>query len=191
MGDLFDEQVEEDWQIVVLAKSVGSCPQHKFFILTKQPQNIVRFLKNTDFWDIFAKAENLWTGISITSQADEWMIRELLRIPGKHWVSIEPFLSGPIDLRGYLTRPQWGKPNKHNMMPLEIVGRNDLIQWIIIGSHNRPKLHPCPHEWMISVVEQCRAAGVPVWVKAISLNNKITQNIADFPVGLQVREVPK
>ena len=118
--------------------------------------------------------ENIYWGVSITSQADaDRMIPELLRIPGKHWLSIEPML-GKIDFEPWIRQPgtAWRSP----------------ISWVIIGSHNRPKLHPCPHDRMIDVVEQCKAAAVPVWVKQVQIGNKVCHDITKFPKPLQVRE---
>ena len=46
-------------------------------------------------------------------------------------------------------------------------------------------------EWAVDVVEQCKAAGVPVFVKQIEVNGKVTGDIEQFPVELQIREFPE
>ena len=129
----------------------------------------------------FGMPKKLHWGISITSQADaDRMIPELLRIPGKHWVSIEPMM-GPLSFR-------------LNPLFRALVGiRNQTAQinWIVLGCHNHPSKYPCPHEWMIDVVEQCRAAGVKCWVKQIQIGNKVCTDITKFPKELQVREWPE
>jgi len=40
------------------------------------------------------------------------------------------------------------------------------------------------------VVEQCKAASVPCYVKQIDLNGKVCHDINLFPKELQVRELP-
>lgn len=95
-GDLFDEQVGIIWQIQVY-KVIRQCPQHQFFILTKQPRNMTKILVGGE------PLPNVWHGVSITDQEDaDTKIPDLLRIPGKHWISYEPFL-GPVDFRPYLS----------------------------------------------------------------------------------------
>jgi hypothetical protein len=39
------------------------------------------------------------------------------------------------------------------------------IDWVIIGGESGPGRRPCEVEWFRSIAEQCRAAGVPVFVK--------------------------
>lgn len=62
---------------------IKSSPQHTFQILTKMPQNIDRPMP-----------DNVWLGVSVTSDKDVWRIKELTEIPTKlRFVSIEPFLN--------------------------------------------------------------------------------------------------
>ena len=41
------------------------------------------------------------------------------------------------------------------------------------------------------LVKQCDAAGVPVFVKQIPINGKVSKDINQFPKELQIREFPK
>ena len=174
MSDLFDEQVPFDWVGEVWA-AIRQSPQHQFFILTKQVLRMLEWHKFTQRLVNYSHPENIYWGVSITSQADaDRMIPELLRIPGKKWISIEPFMKGPIDIDWALGKIAGTK------LP--------YIELVIIGCHNRPKLYPCPHAWMLSIVEQCKAAGVPVWVKQVQIGNKCVTDITKFPKELQVRE---
>jgi len=180
LGDLFDEQVPFNW-IDACMKIIAQCKNHSFFVLTKRPERMGEYFRHLAYMleivgDVRLPIPNLWNGISITSRPDaDRMLPELLRIPGKYWVSIEPML-GEIDVEPWIRPPgtAWRSP----------------ISWVIIGCHNRPKLHPCPHDWMIDVVEQCRAAGTPCFVKQVDMGGRVCTDITKFPKELQVRELP-
>jgi len=206
MGDWMDEQVKTVW-IEHIIEIMMAGPQHQFFTLTKQPQNLDKRIYG---FDPCCQARelgsgdslpNLWNGVTITSQADEWMIRELLRIPGKHWVSIEPMM-GEIDITQWIPHIDWAYDDPvtnqtiYRDSPINSAGayrinrHGKYIDWVVLGSHNRPQLHPCPHEWMIDVVEQCRAAGTPCFVKQVDMGGRVCTDITKFPKELQVRELP-
>ena len=88
------------------------------------------------------------------------------------WLSAEPLLDA-IDLKQlYPTKP----------LP---------FKWVVVGCESGPHRRPCKIEWVESIVEQCRAANVPVFVKQICLpNGKFTNKIEEFPKHLQIRQVP-
>lgn len=46
------------------------------------------------------------------------------------------------------------------------------------------------HQWMKSIIGQCKEAGVPCFVKQIELNGKVSKRMQDWPAGLRVRELP-
>ena len=100
-----------------------------------------------------------FNGVSVCDQEDaDRKIPELLKIPGKKWISIEPCLSH-ISLRGYdgkIYRP-W----------LDTHAYPKMIDLIVIGAESGPKRRTCKIEWMIDAVKQCKSAGVPVFVKQI------------------------
>ena len=114
-----------------------------------------------------------------TAENQEWYDRrftEFRKVPTrfKGWLSAEPLL-GPIDLGLDHVYPPDAAP----------------FQWIVVGCESGPKRRPCKIEWVESIVEQCRAAGVPVFVKQICLpNGKFTNKIEEFPKHLQIRQVP-
>ncbi len=188
-GDLFDEQVPFDW-IYQLFDNMPN--RHQYFFLTKQVENMTKFFRVTEDWDS-SEWPNVFWGVSITDQPDaDRMIPELLRIPGKRWISIEPQL-GPIRIESELRCPDCG------YSPFDVgfhmdhricKGPGPGISWIVIGAESGPKRRPCPQSWMIDVVRQCKAAGVPVYVKQIQriTDNKIVHDINLFPPELRVRE---
>jgi protein gp37 len=95
------------------------------------------------FWgrDLF----NVWCGVSVENQ--RWAdirIPSLLETPAAtRFLSCEPLL-GEIDFRGVLSSG---------------------VDWVICGGESGPGHRPMNVEWLAWIVEQCRDAEVPVWVK--------------------------
>ena len=94
------------------------------------------------------------------------------------WISAEPLL-GPIDL------DLWNRPitGAFGVIP-------HLPSWVVVGCESGPSRRPCKIEWVESIVDQCRAANVPVFVKQLDLNGKCECDIMKFPKHLQIRQVP-
>ena len=159
------------------------CPQHQFFILTKQAKRMAEIVTKIyqleamghakGFWD------HVWHGVSCCTQPDlDRMASDLLRIPGKKWISLEPMMEAI---------------NLSECLPIETIGGVEFESWpswIVCGCHSNPRRYPCKLEWVESVVDQCKAAGVPVYVKQIEINGKCVRDIERFPKHLQVREMP-
>ena len=100
--------------------------------------------------------QNVWLGVSVEDQrrADE-RIPMLLRTPARvRFLSCEPLL-GPIDLNGYLADHEW------------LHGVPGGINWVIVGGESGPGARPMDLEWARNIVQQCKAAGVPVFVKQL------------------------
>ncbi len=57
------------------------------------------------------------------------------------------------------------------------------IAWVIVGGESGPRARPMPPEWARDVRDQCRAAGVPLFVKQMSRREAI-------PDDLMIREFP-
>ena len=110
-----------------------------------------------------------------TAENQEWFAKRgmevLKNFPkwAKLWVSMEPLL-GPIGA---------------------ILGLDPKPSWIVVGAESGKNRRPCKIEWVESIVEECRAADVPVFVKQICLpSGKFTNKIEEFPAHLQIRQVP-
>ena len=89
------------------------------------------------------------------------------------WVSCEPLL-GPIDL-GLIFCGELVKP---------------VYKWVVVGCESGPNRRPCKIEWVESIVEQCLAANVSVFVKQLDIGGKCVTDINKFPKHLQIRQVP-
>lgn len=113
----------------------------------------------------------VWLGTSASDQPtwDEWVAR-LVRAEGfaRLFVSLEP-LVGPVDgskLLGYC----------HHCDKGGVIIRADgthagcerpVVSWVIIGGESGPKARPCDVAWIRAIVGQCRAAGLPPFVKQL------------------------
>lgn len=166
MGDLYDEQVKEEWIDDIMAVVADKrCEQHEFFFLTKQSKRMAEILKD------YVIYPNTWHGISCCTQPDlDRMGPWLLKIPGHRWISFEPMFSH-IDVF-------------KNMEP-------SSIGLVVIGCHSNPLRYPCQLGWIESVVEQCQEAGIPCYVKQIPLGNRCSRNPEEWPKHLRERrEMP-
>lgn len=113
-----------------------------WLVLTKRPENIPRMLLGPE-----AFHENVWLGTSVENQAaaDE-RIPALLKCRKNSpvlWLSVEPLL-GPVDFKSL-----------------------EGIDWVIVGGESGPGARPCDLAWIRSIVEQCKDAGVPCFVKQL------------------------
>lgn len=48
----------------------------------------------------------------------------------------------------------------------------------------------CKIEWVENIVDQCKQANVPVFVKQLQINGKVVKDIESFPEDLRIREYP-
>lgn len=154
---------------------------------------------------------NVWLGVSAENQeaADE-RIPPLLECPAAvRFVSAEPLL-GPIDFsthRGASGLPIYfaGDP-EDGPLPIvsgftgQIIGHRErqgwtrhdhttpMLDWIIVGGESGADARPCAIEWVRSIVEQCDAASVPVFVK--QLGAYVTSTNRGCPPGDDLHDGP-
>lgn len=206
MSDLFHEDVSFEF-ITQVWNIMYRATQHTFQVLTKRPERMLKFHqtlmvkrpelteRDASFGDNTPLAYNVWLGVSVENQAtaDE-RIPILLQTPAAvRFVSVEPLLE-KIKLEG-----------------VEFAGLkgNVLlsgIHWIIVGGESGPGARPCNIGWIRSIIKQCKAAGVPVFVKqlgsfptghqwlpdaALSLRDRKGGDISEWPEDLRVREWPE
>ncbi len=87
-------------------------------------------------------------------------------------VSIEPIL-GPIDLRKWL-RGECPQCHGFDDYCADVAlcetcrGLNPIgLDWVIVGGESGSSARPCNIEWLRSIVAQCKASGVPCFVKQL------------------------
>ena len=169
-SDFFIEEADE-WR--TSAYAIMSKTAHlTYLLLTKRPENIAE-----RWFYLQSRMKNVWLGVTAENQeqADK-RIPILIKTPtvGKRFLSIEPMLSS-IDLN-QAYGDVWCRPE---------------LDWVIVGAESGPNRRPCNVEWVRQIITQCRNVGVPVFVKQLSINGKISDNMEDWQEDLRIREFPK
>lgn len=140
MSDLFHEDVPDDY-ISRVVDVMNRADWHVFQVLTKRATRM-RELLQTSLVQAGGKA-HIWWGTSVEDRKYGIpRIAELQKSPARvRFLSIEPLLEdlGELDLRG--------------------------ISWVIVGGESGPRARPMKREWVVSLLDQCRAAGVPFFFK--------------------------
>jgi len=171
MGDLFHPAVDDN-SIMLVFNRIARSPQHIYQILTKRPQEMNAWIRNVEdphsppFEQSF---RNVWLGVTVERHDYSYRTTILADTPAIiRFVSFEPLL-GPMD---------------------DYPGVLDNMDWAIIGCESGPGRRPMKLEWAIGLVDQCQAADVPVFVKQIEVNGRVSHDPAEWPPELRVREYP-
>jgi len=131
MGDIFHEDVKIEW-IDEIYEVTQQTP-HQYLFLTKRPENI----------RCHSVQENVWMGVSVENQEQAMLrIPELLKFPGKKFVSCEPLLD-EVDLSWWI---------------------NDL-DWVIVGGETGHGARSNEYLWFSKMANLCRRAEVPFFFK--------------------------
>lgn len=136
--DIFGFWVNGEW-IRRIFNIIYSCPQHRFYILTKYPEN-VPYEKMPD---------NVWFGITITGEdeiKDQHSILKLKHIEATvKFISFEPLL-GPIT------------DNVLDAIYME------KIDWVITGAQTQPLKFPLK-KWIKEIEDVCDCSDIPFFKK--------------------------
>ncbi len=137
---------------------------------------------------------NVWLGVSAEDQktADE-RIPHLLATPAAvRFVSAEPLL-GPVDVEAAIHASNCQKRQFNGNAECTCQGKRfATLDWIIVGGESGPGARPMETAWAQSIVDQCKAAGVAVFVKQLSSGGpKAIKDMALFPEPLRVRQMPE
>jgi protein gp37 len=194
MSDLFHEAVSDEAIDRVFAVMALS-PQHLFMILTKRPERMRAYIVDRakrsehgvafpvwwasvgllpptgrDSADMAWPLPNVWLGTSVEDQAraDE-RIPLLLDTPAAvRFLSMEPLL-GPVDLtaidKTHHSDPGFSaltsSPDESGTLGAE------TIDWVIVGGESGKGARPFDVAWARSLRDQCKAAGVPFFMKQV------------------------
>ena len=185
---------------------IEATPHLDWLLLTKRPQNVMGMIP--DSW----RAEmprNVWMGCTVENQeAAEERILALLEFPSKvRFISQEPQV-GAIDWARIEILMSYRYPEGAYLNALTgHMSHNDrftprLVDWIIVGGESGHNARPFDVAWARKTVEQCKAAGVPVFVKQLGANpwldgrpyaieSKKGGEMSELPEDLRLREVPQ
>jgi protein gp37 len=114
--------------------------QHQYQVLTKRSSLMMKFLKKR-YGSALGPA-HIWCGVSIEDASQHSRVRHLQQSPaGVRFLSVEPLIGGV------------------GILPLE------GISWVIVGGESGPRSRPMEREWVRSIRDQCKAAGVAFFFK--------------------------
>lgn len=206
MGDLFHESVPDGviLEVLTVCATAAMIGKHIPILLTKRAQRMRSLLNRVQWWvggiqlakigslsTLLVKMPTLdrdtrtsvWTraergcpegvhlGVSCCTQADvDSRVPELLATPASvRWVSLEPMLV-PMFLGSYLTGG---------------------LLWVVTGCESGPDRRPCNPSWVRCIVDQCRMAGVPCFVKQLECYGHVSRDPYEWAADLRVQEYPR
>lgn len=194
LADVFEDRADLVEPRRRLWALIDECRGLDWLLLTKRPQNIRGMLPAS--WG--TGWSHVWLGTTVEDQerANE-RILHLIEVPAAvHFLSMEPLLE-PIDLTrvallgpgrattDVLRRGTWdlgGGFTSHSDMP-------GGIDWVIVGGESGGKPRSTDLAWVLDIVEQCKAAGVRVFVKQAGDEPSVSNaNLFDFPPGVELVE---
>ena len=162
-SDLFHEKVPDTF-IEKAYEVMLDAEKHTYLILTKRPERLYQFYDaHRDAVQFFNGIGKIWHGTTVENQeqADK-RIPELLKVPGKKFLSVEPML-GEIDIRKYLYPPECQRccggecaDCGHERRP---------ISQVICGGETGHNARPCHPDWVRRLRDQCAEASVPFFFK--------------------------
>lgn len=140
MSDLFHDDVPDDY-IVAVAGVMQQANWHTYQVLTKRSQRLAALLRTKIAFA--AQCPHIWWGVSVENRKHGLpRVDDLRSAPSTvRFLSIEPLLEdlGQLDLAG--------------------------IHWVIVGGESGAGARPMKRDWVLSLRNQCRLAGVPFFFK--------------------------
>lgn len=138
-----------------LWKLIEATPNLDWQLLTKRPQNILRFVPEE--WQ-GGFPPNVWCGTSVEDSRVLWRVDELLKVPAVvRFLSCEPLI-GELDISDYLY-PRFAADDPRHFP------RRNGIEWVIAGGESGHDARPMHPAWVESIRDQCQEAGVPFFFK--------------------------
>ena len=155
--EIFHPMIPKEWRDEIFRR-INLFPQHTFIILTKRPARIDRPMP-----------DNVWLGVTVTGKLGDDGIRSLcLSDHGARikFVSFEPLL-GDVAMKGWSTFPDY----------------IDKLSWVIIGRlTGHGHVHDPSRANIKRIVDECRAANIPVFLK---------NNLREIWNGRLIQEFPR
>lgn len=186
MADLFGAWVPNDWKIEVL-DACKRAPQHNYLFLTKDTigYSIWPTKAHPDIDDSKIYTENMWLGVTytgrerleghyhkrdignvLTNWSNFWylwsMSGTILPTKAHKFISIEPLW---CDICEVEDEREGGKLLENFLLPR---GYKSFFEWIIVGAETgkrKDKVIP-KREWIEKLVDLCKKAEIPIFMKS-------------------------
>ncbi len=139
MADVFEDNRSVEEERTKLWHLISETPMLDWLLLTKRPENMIRFTPWNGQWP-----DNVWAMTSVENQEQaEKRIPVILNVPAVvRGLSVEPLI-GPVDLEPWLGH----------------------IDWVIVGGESGYKARMINSAWVRHVRDQCAAANVAFFFK--------------------------
>ena len=172
LGDLFHPLVPTDFIYDVFMVMGFRAPQHKYIIFTKRPERMRDFINR---YSEFSLKDNIWLGVSISTQkdADDFIPILCDTLIMKRIISAEPLLES-INLR-------LGKMHDRFL-------RSSLIDGVFAGCESGAHRRKAEINWFRFLRGQCFDYGIPFYLKQMEIEGKIVHK--PFLDGKQWLEYP-
>lgn len=142
-----------------LFKLIEETPNLIWLLLTKRPENILRFIP--DAWKL-RPPQNVWYGTTVESQEYVTRIEHLIEVPAHlRFVSCEPLFSA-LDIKKYLSR--W-LPYSRSAIFSDRMSYRGHIHWVIAGGESGHNSRPSHPWWFESLRNQCEDTLTPFLFK--------------------------
>jgi len=161
LADVFEgpeSMPAESWEAVSQARErlgrlIDETPGLDWLLLTKRPENVLKYGPLGHRWTMEGIPQNVWIGTTVENQKyADIRIPELLKVPAKvRFLSMEPLLEEVIFDAFTLYDDEKGE---------------QLINWVIVGGESGgEKARPMNPSWVRKIQEQCAAVGIPFFFK--------------------------
>lgn len=208
LADVFDNDAPQQWR-GDLWTLIADTPALSWLLVTKRIGNVPGMVPLS--WTNSPRGfpPNVRLMITVVNQEEaDRDIPKLLALNCKNGISFEPAL-GPVDWAA------WLYPNRARIIdggtgPFSVKDQ-PCLEWVIIGGESAQggaNARPFIIEWARSTIAQCKAAGVPVFMKQLGSNIRSSWKPDDpdhqlrikdragadpdeWPIDLRVREFPR
>jgi protein gp37 len=140
MADVFEEHPDIEPERQKLWRVIRDTPMLDWLLLTKRPENILRFAPWQDTWPA-----HVWAMVSVENQEQaEQRIPLLLQVPAcVRGLSVEPLIDAVHLHEDWLSS----------------------IQWVIVGGESGCNARPMQPEWVYNLRNQCRTHRIKFFFK--------------------------
>jgi len=163
MSDLFGIGIPEEWTLAVLGQ-IRIHPEHRFYLLTKQPQNLIKFSPFPD---------NCWVGVTATKfeaviEATKWLAGVKAHVK---YLSLEPLLDWDLHEKNLMKRLlqyaeiSWLIPGACTGTKAEMAELVQRYPALTLMPYGKIWTAQPPIAWLREIVEAADKAGIRVFLK--------------------------
>lgn len=184
MADVFEDRPDLVAPRARLATLIAETPALDYLLLTKRPENIVRL------WPDVIFRGHVWLGTTTEDQNNydkRWPAlaqADMDQCAARSFISYEPAL-GPL----VLTCNGCGHDVGAHLAPDQGGCSGWFPDWVIVGAESGNGRRPFEIAWLRRVVDDCRRARIPVFVKQDSAATPGHQG--RIPDELWIRQFPE